>query len=133
MKFHLLVATLVVTVLAGCASTGPAPRTKLTREEIKTMSPEILAHRRCMAGKVVSYSGSGTSLETMVNAAKSSCQTKLSPIVKKLHTYNLTPRARRNYLVAIQKTSSDAVTDAWLKAKAKANKRRRTRARTSNL
>ncbi len=97
------------------------------------MSPEILAHRRCMAKKVVAYSGSGTSLKTMVDAAKSGCQTKLSPIAKKLHTYNLTPRARRSYLIAIQKTSSDAVTDALLKAKAKANKKRRTRQQIRNL
>lgn len=120
---NLATVLVAASMLGACATaTTPEQRTRLTKAEIGTMKPEIVAHRRCMAGKVVSYLGSGTTLSTMIDTAKSGCRGKLVPIVARLKEFNLTRNARARYLRAVETTAANAVKDGVLKASAKARR-----------
>ena len=125
MNRTLILGLLITIFVTACATPGTAPKEKLTKDEVSTMRPEILAHRKCLAKKVIAYSGSGITLDAMMKVARNGCQGKLVPIVAKLKGFGLNRQARGRYLRAIQQTSTTAVTDAVLKAAAKRNRDKR--------
>lgn len=91
-------------------------RTKLTREELTTMRPQIAEHLTCMAKNATLYSRGTADLGVLVDTAAYTCRTKLGPLASSLKNFNLTPDAQRSYVKAVEMASRSIIADRIVKA-----------------
>lgn len=114
----LLIACAVV--VSACATPGLGDRTRLTRDELGSMRPQIAEHLTCMARKVGVYAGGAADLGVLVDTAAYTCKQKLNPLAVRLKEFDLTPDAQTNYVRAIEMASRSIIADRILKAQARA-------------
>lgn len=115
MKTLLLCLSAVIT-LSACATPGAGERTKLTREELTTMRPQIAEHLTCMAKNATVYSRGTGDLGVLVDTAAYTCRTKLGPLADRLKNFNLTPDAQKSYVKAVEMASRSIIADRIVKA-----------------
>jgi hypothetical protein len=115
----LLLSLGAVLILSACATPGAGDRTKLTREELGTMRPQIAEHLTCMAKNATLYSRGTADLGVLVDTAAYTCRTKLGPLAASLKNFNLTPDAQRSYVKAVEMASRSIIADRIVKAQTK--------------
>ncbi|MGB7183515.1 MAG: hypothetical protein WA888_09960 [Burkholderiaceae bacterium] len=104
--------------ISACATTPPVgERTKLTRDELSTMRPQIADHLQCMAKSAVVYSSGTSDLGVLVDTAAYTCQPKLGALSERLKHFNLTPNAQISYVRAVELASRSIITDRIVKAR----------------
>ncbi len=107
--------------LSACATPGVGERSKLTREELSTMRPQIAEHLTCMAKNATLYSKGTADLGVLVDTAAYTCRSKLGPLAASLKTFNLTPDAQLSYVKAVEMASRSIISDRIVKAQAQNN------------
>jgi|GEM_PF-3974842 len=112
----LLLSLCAALALGACATPGTGDRTKLTREELGTMRPQIAEHLTCMAKNATLYSRGTADLGVLVDTAAYTCRTKLGPLAAGLKKFNLTPDAQKSYVQAVEMASRSIIADRIVKA-----------------
>jgi hypothetical protein len=112
----LLLGLCAAITLGACATPGIGERTKLTREELGTMRPQIAEHLTCMAKNATVYSKGTADLGVLVDTAAYTCRSKLGPLAAGLKNFNLTPDAQKSYVQAVEMASRSIIADRIVKA-----------------